>query len=160
MRIQIVNEQDEVIGYEDRKNDNPKNITRISALWITDKYRNILLAQRAFTKKYSPGVWGPAVAGTVEEEETYESNIIKEAEEEIGLVGFKPVLGPKTRVSSAHEYFCQWFTIVVNSDYPFKKKDDEVEKIRWFTRKEIGKLIKEEQEMFSGNFEHYFNLFK
>lgn len=160
MRIPIVNEQDEIIGYEERENANPKNITRVSALWVTDKEGNILLAQRAFTKKYHPGVWGPAASGTIEEGETYESNIIKEAEEEIGLIGLKPILGPKNRVSSDHEYFRQVFTCVADRNYVFKKQDEEVEALRWFTRDEIAKFLEEKPEMFSGNFKYYFNLFK
>ncbi len=86
MQIPIVNEQDEIIGYKDRKDRNLVDITRVSALWITNEDGEILLAQRGLNKTHSPGLWGPAVAGTVEEGETYESNIIKEAEEEIGLV--------------------------------------------------------------------------
>ena len=140
MRIPIVNEQDEIIGYEDRENRNPKHICRISALWLTDFDDNVLLAQRAFSKKLNPGLWGPAVAGTVEEGETYESNIIKEAEEEIRLIGLKPILGPKLRRSVTHEYFAQWFTAIVDHDYPFKKQDNEVEEIRWFSKDEILKL--------------------
>lgn len=160
MRLPIVNEQDEIIGYEARASGNPSNITRVSALWIKDKDGNVLLAQRAFVKKRNPGVWGPAVAGTVEEGETYESNIIKESEEEIGLVNFTPILGPKKRVSSGHEYFCQWFTVIVENSYPFKKQDEEVEEVRWFTREEIEKFLSEKPEMFTSNFKHYFNLFK
>lgn len=160
MKLPVVNEQDEIIGFEDRENPNPQNITRVSALWITDKDGNILLAQRAFTKKNHPGVWGPAVAGTVEEGETYESNIIKESEEEIGLVDFTPALGPKKRVSSGHEYFCQWFTAVVEHDYPFKKQDDEVEEIKWYARNEIENFLETKPGMFTSNFKHYFNLFK
>ncbi len=160
MRIPVVNEQDEIIGYEDRDNANPKNITRVSALWVTDKNGNILLAQRAYVKKRNPGVWGPAVAGTVEEGETYESNITKESEEEIGLTNFTPRLGPKKRVSSGHEYFCQWFTAIVEHDYSFKKQDNEVEEIKWFTRTEIDRFLTEKPEMFTSNFKFYFNLFK
>lgn len=159
MRIPIVNEQDEIIGYEDRSNQNPKNITRISALWVTDKNGNVLLAQRAFSKKIDPGVWGAAVAGTVEEGETYESNIIKEAEEEIGLMGIKPSLGPKIRRSTSHEYFAQWFTVVVPADYQFKKQDQEVEEIKWFTKDELRKSFNEKPEMFITNFNQYFSYF-
>lgn len=155
MKIPIVNEKDEIIRYEDRNTRNPKDICRISGLWLTDRDGNVLLAQRAFTKKLSPGLWGPAVAGTVEEGETYESNIIKEAEEEIGLIGLKPVFGPKVRRSTEHECFVQWFTAVVDHDYPFVKKDDEVEVIKWFTKEEISKLLEEKPEIFLKNFKHY-----
>ena len=85
MIIPIVNEQDEIIEYKDIRNRNPKEICRVSAIWLVDSDGNILLAQRAFSKKVDPGKWGPSVAGTVEKGETYEENIIKESKEEIGL---------------------------------------------------------------------------
>lgn len=159
MRIPIVNEQDEIIGYKDRKDRNPKDITRVSALWLTDQDGNVLLAQRSFDKKNDPGLWGPAVAGSVEEGETYESNIIKEAEEEIGLLDLKPILGPKNRRSTSHEYFGQWFTVVVDHNYPFKKQDEEVEELRWFSKEELIKLLKEKPEMFLQNFKQYLDYF-
>jgi isopentenyl-diphosphate delta-isomerase len=155
MKIPIVNEQDEIIGYKDREDRNPNDICRITGLWLTDPDGKILLAQRSFSKKLSPGLWGPAVAGTVEEGETYESNIIKEAEEEIGLIGLKPVIGPKIRRSTNHECFAQWFTVVVDHNYPFKKQDEEVEDVRWFTKDEILKLLEEKPEMFLINFQQY-----
>lgn len=89
MRIPIVNEQDEIIGYKDRKDRNTVDITRITGLWLWNEKGEVLLAQRALSKDINPGLWGPAVAGTVEEGETYESNIIKEAEEGNRLERFK-----------------------------------------------------------------------
>lgn len=159
MRIPIVNENDEVIGCKERNDRNPEEITRVSALWITDKEGNILLAQRAFTKKHHPGLWGPAVAGSVEEGETYESNMVKEAQEEIGLVGFEFKVGPKERRSSIHEYFCQWFVAEVDHDYPFVKQDSEVEKIGWFSKDEIENLLNEKPEIFLSGFERFKKLF-
>ncbi len=160
MRIPIVDENDELIGYKDKKDRDPKEITRVSALWVTDEAGNILLAQRVFTKKNDPGKWGPAVAGSVEEGETYEQNVIKEAEEEIGLTNFKPVLGPKNRRSTSHEYFGQWFTVVVDHNYPFKKQDEEVEEIRWFSKGELSQLVKDKPEMFLTGFDRYLEMFQ
>ncbi len=160
MRIPIVNEQDEIIGYKDRKDRDPKEITRVAALWVTDKDGNILLAQRSFSKKNDPGLWGPAAAGSVEEGETYESNIIKEAEEEIGLKDIKPKIGPKIRRSTSHEYFGQWFTVVVDHNYPFTKQDEEVELVKWFSKDDLKKLVEEKPEMFLSGFDRYFELFK
>ena len=159
MRIPIVNEQDEIIGYEERETRNPKHICRVTGLWVTDKDQNILLAQRALVRKFNPGMWGPAVSGTVEEGETYKSNIIKEAREEIGLVNFELILGPKNRVSSGHEYFGQWFTAIVDNDYLFVKQIEKVENIKWFAKSEIIKLLDENPAMFSKNFRSYLNLF-
>ncbi len=153
MKIPIVNEQDEIIGYKDRKDK--KGVSRVSGLWLADHEGNVLLAQRAFNKKHDPGLWGPAVAGTVEEGETYESNIIKEAKEEIGLTGVKFTLGSKVRISAGHEYFAQWFFAKVAHDYPFVKKDDEVEQVKWFSVEEFKKLLKEKPEIFIPSFKFY-----
>lgn len=79
MKIPVVNEQDEIIDYKDRSVLDPRDLCHVTGLWVTDSDGNILLAQRSFKKKHDPGIWGPAVSGTVEEGETYESNIIKEA---------------------------------------------------------------------------------
>jgi isopentenyldiphosphate isomerase len=149
MKIPIVNEQDEIIGYKERKDLDTKDICRISGLWVTDKDGNILLAQRSFNKKHDPGKWGPAVAGTVEEGETYESNILKEAEEEIGLVNINPIMGNKYRRSTSHEFFAQWFFVIVDHDYLFKKQDNEVEELRWFSKAEILNLFDKKPEMFT-----------
>ena len=159
MRIPIVNEQDEIIGYKEREELDPKDICRVSSLWVTDKNGDILLAQRSFSKKTSPGMWGPSVSGTVDEGETYEDNVIKEAKEEIGLTGFKPILGPKFRRSTSHEYFCQWYTAVVDRNYPFKKQDEEGEDIRWFSKEEILKFVEEKPKMFSDNFKNTLDYF-
>ncbi len=157
MRIPIVNEQDEIIGYKERNDINTeKDLIRATGLWLTDKDGNILLAQRAFVKKHDPGLWGPAVAGTVEEGETYQSNIIKEAEEEIGLTGLIFNIGPKVR---AYNCIVQWFTAVVSRDYLFIKQDEEVEKIKWFLRDELEKLLEEKPEIFLKNFSKHTEIF-
>src|SRR3990167_156537 len=81
----IVNAQDEVIGAADRDNFPETGIQRVSGLWIENRSGEVLLSQRSYKKKFGPGRWSIAVAGTVEEDETYLSNIIKETEEEIGI---------------------------------------------------------------------------
>ena len=134
--IQIVNGQDEVIAYKDRNDLNlDTDIYRVSALWITNSRGEILLAQRSFKKTNAPGKWGPAVAGTVEKDETYEINIYKEAEEEIGLSGMKFITEQKERVSGHRNYFVQWYSAVIDKpiDY-FQIQEDEVDKLAWVER--------------------------
>lgn len=154
MKIPIVDEQDEIIGYKDREDRDPHDIFRATGLWVTDKEGNILLTQRAFTKKDAPGLWSLAVGGTVEEGETYESNIIKEAEEEIGLVGVGFNFISKTHF---FDCFSQLYIVVVDHDYPFVKQDEEVEDIKWFSKKELEELLLTKKEMFTRNFPFYYN---
>ncbi len=151
MRIPIVNESDEIIGYEDRKDRIPGSITRITSLWVGNEKGEVLLAQRAFTKKDSPGVWGPAAAGSVEEGETYDSNAVKEAEEEIGLKGAELIPWQKSRRTTSHAYFVQSYVAFIKSDYPLVKQDDEVEAIKWFSEEELLKALDEKPEMFLGS---------
>jgi len=140
MKIQIVDENDNLIKCMERKESdkNPGLIYRVSYLWITDTDGKILLAQRSFNKNHNPGKWGPAVAGTIDEGETYESNIIKEAEEEIGLKDIKPILGKKTREKTNWNYFSQEFLLTLPSGFNnFRIQEDEVEQLRWFSKDEL-----------------------
>ncbi len=141
----IVNEEDKVIGYKKRGTLLPTDIYRVSALWIENNQGEILLARRAFTKKKDPGLWGPAVAGTVEKGENYESNIIKETEEELGLANVSLKKWIKNRVSSPHNHFTQFFKLKTNmSVKDFKIQEDEVAEIKWFTKKELLELVEKD----------------
>jgi isopentenyl-diphosphate delta-isomerase len=149
MKIPIVNEDDNVIEYRERDNEDTNVIYRVSSLWVTDTDGKILLARRAFDKSHSPGKWGPAVAGTVEEGETYEKNVIKEAEEEIGLKNIKPVAGDKRRRKTKYNYFAQEFLLTLPVGFSdFKLAEDEVAEVKWFSEEELRKELKENPEDF------------
>jgi len=91
MKIPIVNEKDEIVYYKEKHELLPTEINRDTGLFVLNEKNQILLAQRSSNKKMYPNLWSVAVAGTVEEGETYESNIIKEAQEELGLLNIKPI---------------------------------------------------------------------
>jgi len=151
MKIPIVDENDEIIESIDRleADKNTELIYRVSYLWITDTEGKILLARRALNKKHNPGKWGPAVAGTVEEGETYESNIIKETEEELGLKNIKPILGIKERRKGKHNYFAQEFLLILPVGFnDFEIQTEEVTKVKWFSEEELKKELKENPDSF------------
>lgn len=156
----IVNEQDEVIGYKPRENILATDIYRVSALWITNSKGEILLAQRALSKKNDPGRWGPAVAGTVEEGETYDSNIVKEAFEELGLRDIEPVVGPKVRMSGAHQYWLQWYSLTVDQPIEyFKPEPKEVMAIRWVLPVDLKKDFEKDATLFLKGAPRWIELF-
>lgn len=149
MKIPIVDENDNIIEYRERNIRDLNAIYRLTSLWITDVNGKILLARRAFNKVHDPGKWGPAVAGTVEEGETYEQNIIKEAEEEIGLKDIKPITGIKKRRKVKWNYFVQEFSLTLPAGFnDFKVAKDEVAEVKWFSEEELKKELKENPDEF------------
>ena len=143
MKIIIVNDRDEVIGSKERESlDYSRDIYRVSALWIINDKGESLLAKRALTKKNHPGKWGPAAAGTVEEGESYESNIIKEAEEELGLKNIKLEKSINAFINGKYKHFTRWFFLKLSIRLEdLKMNTDEVAEIKWFGMKEILELV-------------------
>lgn len=159
-RIIIVNDQDEIIGHKERGTLSREDIYRVSALWITNSKGDILLAQRKFTKSHDPGKWGPAVSGTLDEGETYESNILKEAEEEIGLRNILPTIGPKKHRKGEYNYFTQWYTLKLDRiEEDFVIQEEEVEQVKWFTSDELLEELSRHREKYLAGLEDIFTLF-
>ena len=153
--IIIVDDKDSMIGIKERESITKKDIYRVSVLWVTNSKGEILLARRSFNKTHSPGKWGPAVSGTVEKNETYDSNIIKETEEEIGLKNIKPQKGLKIKMTTRYNYFCQWYFIKINRSLDkFKIQESEVAEIKWFSREELSRKINENQDEFIQSVKH------
>jgi len=141
---QIVDDQDNVIGAKPRNEvDFKRDYYRVSGLWLTNSKGQVLIAQRLITKDKDPGKWGPAVAGTVEVGETYESNIYKEAEEEIGLTGFEFTQGPKMKSEHPRKSFTQWFMATYDkAEEEFTLQQTEVEAVKWISRDDLAQDIK------------------
>jgi isopentenyldiphosphate isomerase len=139
MKIQIVNNNDEVIGVKERSEvDYQTDIYRVSALWLTNSKGQTLLARRAQSKDKDPGKWGPAVAGTIDEGETYDQNIYKEAMEEIGLENVEFSRDKKIRITHPRHYFCQWYMVSLDRDTEsFTMQAEEVDALEWV---DIGTL--------------------
>jgi len=150
VKIPVVDEEDNFLRNVEREEvDKLKLRYRVSALWIKNSKNQVLLAKRALTKKHDPGKWGPAVAGTVEENEEYEINIVKEAREELGLINIKMEKGPKIKNDGAHHYFTQWFIATLDKPISYFKIDKkEVMEIKWFDKSQLEKETKENPEQF------------
>jgi len=158
-KIIIVDENDDIIGSKERKEVN-KEIYRVSALWVTDSKNRFLLARRHHTKRQHPNKWGPAVAGTVEEGESYQENILHEAEEELGIKDVKFALGPKTKTEERYNHFTQWFLVVLDKGIEeFSIEEDEIEEIRWFTKEEFLEELKQKPDEFLVKMKDYVEMF-
>lgn len=136
----IVNELDEIIWYKKRWTIKSEDIYRVSALLIKNSKWEFLLAQRSFTKKNDPWKWSVSVAGTIEEWEEYDTNIIKEIEEEIWVYDLKITKAFKKLITWYHNFFCQFYTAKCDKNInEFKIQEEELKAIRWFSFEEIMK---------------------
>jgi isopentenyldiphosphate isomerase len=162
MRIPIVDEQDNLICYKDAgERDEKKELTRTSALWIVSEDGDYLIAKRSIHKKYHPGLWGQSVTGTNEEGETYESNIIKEAKEELGIDLDKITLGPKQLVgTSGRSFFAQHFFSKIPKTTKFIPREFEVDEVKWIPFKDLENWFLEKPEEFSSHFPYSIEVIK
>ena len=152
MRIPIVNEKDEIIGYKEREDRNIEDIIRITAIWITDEKGNVLLQQRKFNKKVNPNKWGPAASGTIEEGESYESNAYKELEEETGIKGINltPIKKTLGRTANGGRRFAYLFTGNVMRSQKLIPQETEVQQLKWFSITKFKNYLKEKPDDFVG----------
>lgn len=150
MKIQIVNNQDEVIGVKERSEmDYGQDIYRVSALWLTNSKGEVLLAKRTMTKDKDPGRWGVAAAGTLDEGETYDSNIYKEIEEEIGLTDVTLEKGQKMFVTEPRSSFIQLYTATLDREpSAFTLQAEEVDEVAWFSVGQIKQELKDNPEKY------------
>ena len=151
-RIVVVDVNDEPIGFKEYGALKYEDIYEVAGLWLTDtETGDILLAQRKWTKHNDPGKWSAAAAGTVEEGETYETNMVKEIEEEIGLTKLNLTLGPKQFVDDGnHRFFIQWFsTSVDKNNVHIKIQEDEVEAVKWINSEELIKDVQDNPQKYT-----------
>jgi isopentenyldiphosphate isomerase len=161
MSIPVVNQKDEVVGRKDRNDVNPTiDIVRSASLWITNSNGDILLAQRKFTKRNNPGKWSEAVGGTVEGNDDYESTMLREAEEEIGLVVDSYEIGPKQYVDSPAKYFVQWYTTVIDKPVEvFMVQEEELEQLAWISEKQFIQELQDTPEKYIDEMQDIARLF-
>ena len=130
---QIVDENDSLLGHKWEAEFNPDaDIYRVASLWLRNGKGDVLIAQRSPKKKNAGGLWGPAVSGTLEYDETYEDNIEKEIREEIGLTGLVLQRGKKRFIDGDNrKFYCVYFYGV--SDKPAEDfvLEDAVHAVKW-----------------------------
>lgn len=160
--IIVVDKNDHIIGHIERNKRKPTDIFRVSALWIHNSKWDILLAQRQKNKESNPSKWSAAAAGTNAEGETYESNIYKEAQEEIGLTDITFEKRMKVdRTDGEFPFFCQWYSCTLDRDISnFRIQEEEVQDLKWWRREELRKAIQETPELFTKTMPKYFEMFE
>jgi isopentenyldiphosphate isomerase len=147
----LVNDNDEIIGHKLRSELVDADRWRIcSVLLINDKHE-VLIAQRAATKRHSPLKWGPSCAGTLSKGESYEECAARELAEELGVRGveLKVLSYDKYDDDIGSKRYCKTFAATCNWDLDkFVAQKEEVESLEWIDEQKLKNRLREEPERF------------
>lgn len=145
----IVDANDRVLEYRDRKLVGRYDRHRIVAVWLTNSRGEVLLAQRAKTVHIQPGLWGPAAAGTVTHTQTYEQAAYHELAEEIGIDNVELVEAGKFRVNRNRGERRMCMVYVGKTDRTIASlqlQREEVGAVRWCSRQDLVQDMKLHQD--------------
>jgi len=149
--VAVVDKNDNVLGTKPRDKLAKTDLVRISVLWIENSRGEVLLQQRSLNKSVAPGVWGPT-AGTVQAHQTYLTNIIDEAAEEIGLTGITPIEVGKRVYWEPNGPFGRifmFFRVVVDQPVEeFTIQEEEVERLKWWDKQALIEAVSEHPELY------------
>jgi isopentenyldiphosphate isomerase len=156
-RVTVVNEKDEVIGYEHFFDAIEKGCIRQAAcIFIVDEHGRHLIQKRS-RHISKPLKLDKAVGGHVDEGDTYETTAHKEAQEELGLTGLTlQVIEQPHRTA---EFFESVYKAVIPSDTVINFDPQEVDSVYWMTTEEVDSLTKTNPGIFTKDFIELWNTF-
>ncbi|MCE4565197.1 NUDIX domain-containing protein [Maribellus sp. CM-23] len=155
--VPLVDEQGKVTGQAPRSqvHNGSKLLHPVVHLHVLNRNGSILLQKRPMNKQIQPGKWDTAVGGHISAGESLEAALKKEAFEEIGLKDFSARLQKVYKWESDVEAEL----IYLFTSHDFKNigiQSDEVEELRFWTKKQIESEIG--NETFTPNFEHEYRM--
>ncbi len=139
-RLDIVNENDEVVGSADKMEIYRNNLShRIVHILITNAKGEIALQLRSKEKRYLPGYWSTSVGGHVQSGEDYRAAARREAIEELGV---DLVFEEKGKYKYQTEAQTKQLALFhATCDGPYKIGIEEVERVSYFSPEAIQKLV-------------------
>ncbi len=121
---------------------------RSTNVYVMNPRGEILCHRRAAEKERLPGVWSTHLGGHVAAGETYESNALKELEEEAGVAVAVWQLLPwrTTRIIGARLWTREFVALLDRPDTDFVPQPGEVDAFEWLSLKEILKRSNREPQ--------------
>lgn len=156
--IDLVNENDEVIGSEEKMivyKSGTKNFRTINVFFVNSN-GEILIQRRSNNRKLFPGMWDFSAAGRIKSGEDYKHSAVRETEEELGVkVPLKEVayLSPyKLNISSFKKIF------VAHYDGDFNNYDnDGIAELFYMNPEEIKNKLEEADNLFLPDYKEVFS---
>ena len=156
--LDIVNEDDEVIGTASRREVHKKHqIHRGIHVFIFNNQEKLLIQKRSNKKNDRPGFFDASVGAQVLSGESYLEAALREAEEELGVENLKLRKICKYKSFSDRQREIR-VLFTANSDGPFKIDKREVASVKFYDIDEIKKKI-DEKIKFTTGFKISFRLY-
>lgn len=116
-----------------------KHWCRTTNIFIFNSEGHVLCHQRSLGKEVFPGVWFTHSGGHVGADETFESNAMKELEEEAGIAISEDMLIPwRTTRKDSHRFWIREFVVVVDvAASDLVPQPGEVEQFQWLSIDDI-----------------------
>ena len=144
--IYVVDQNDKFVRKSTRQEVREKALLHRSiGIIILNKEGKFVIQKRSMNKDIYPGYWDIGVAGTVRGNDSYESTVIREVYEEIGVTGISNTqlmgsfLFELKYLSPEHNVLCKVYKIIYNGK--LKPQKEEIEDLKLLTNKEIKALI-------------------
>lgn len=162
--IQIVDEQDKPIGGATKQEAWDKGLVhRIVRAMAQDENGRLLLQKRAPHKVPYPNCWDWVPAGHVDEGETYDQAMQREAEEELGIKIDNQALKPLKVYRSAKvnqgrklNRFNKVYQLKVSSSAPISIDPEEATEYHWFKIDELAQALAKNPDAFTTSVQELF----
>lgn len=150
--LPLVDENGHIIGRATRETCHSGSflLHPVVHLHVFDQQGRLYLQKRADTKDIQPGKWDTSVGGHVDEGETIETALLREANEELGLTDIQPRFLFKYPFRSPVEYELV-HTYYIVTDNALHPDPEEISEGRFWTKDAI--LSRLGQDLFTPNFE-------
>lgn len=149
----VVDERNVVVGTELRSIVHREGLLhRAVHLLVFNQAGELFLQKRSMSKDVSPGLWDSSASGHLDAGERYESAVVREAWEEIGIV-MGEVPAEVLRVDACRETGNEFVRVYqAASEGPFVLHPEEIERGEWFKRAELEALLEAHEAEFAPSF--------
>ncbi|MCX8027956.1 MAG: NUDIX domain-containing protein [Thermodesulfovibrionales bacterium] len=149
--LEIVDTDGKTIGraYRDEIHGNPSLLHKVVHVIVVNDAGELLLQKRSLNKDVAAGLWDTSVGGHVDIGESIESALIRETEEEIGVIPER--LDYLYSYIHSNEYESELvYTYLLKHNGPFRYNIEEIDELRFWNLDDIRANIK--TGIFSPNF--------
>jgi len=142
-KLDIVDEDDEVVNVKTRKEAHDKGLRHRSVMFfVFNPDGKLLMTQRSEDKRFYPAHWSVVLGGHVTSGLSYDEALEKEMEEEIGLVGDYEVIGSFTKEIEEEKENVKLYKVKVDPE-EIELSPIEFEKARFISPEEVEEELKD-----------------